>query len=287
MPSKKRIVRIASLVLGLGIAVAAPAFAQTPTPLSYWQFSAGQVLAPYGKKAPDWLVLAGPSVAIQPTYEGSNQYEVQPGAILELQYRGRLYLSTGQGLAYDLFRGRNYRIGFGVSYDIGRSDNHDGIRGLGDVEPTPQARIYGDHVFRLPMFGRKLPLIFSWDVRRAIGGYNGILSSVGAYLPILGSEQERYFVFLGGSGTYMDSETANTYFSVSPAQSASSGLPVFKARGGPENFGLGLSSGWFVSRHWLVTADLAGKHFLGDFRNSPVVKDRWQLFSSLGIAYVF
>jgi outer membrane scaffolding protein for murein synthesis (MipA/OmpV family) len=287
MPSGKRIVRIASLVLGLGIALVAQASAQTPTPLSYWQFSAGQVLAPYGKKAPDWLVLAGPSVALQPTYEGSNRYEFQPGAILELQFRGRVFLSTGQGLAYDVFRGRNYRMGVGISYDIGRSDHHDGIRGLGSVDATPQARVYGDHVFRVPVFGRKLPLIFSWDFRRAIGGYNGILGSVGAYLPILGSEEERYFVFLGGSGTYMDSETAGTYFSVTPAQSARSGLPTFKANGGPENFGLGLSSGWFVTDRWLVTADLAGKRFLGDFRHSPVVKDRWQLFSSVGIAYVF
>ena len=276
---------VASVVSALLCAF--PAAAQTPTPLNFWQFSAGQVLAPYNDAGPKWLVLLGPSFVYQSKYEGSKGYNIQPGAVLDIRYRGRLYLSTGEGVGYDFFRGRNHRIGLGIAYDIGRRDNHNGIRGLGDVSPTPQAKIYMDYVFRPRMMNHEVPVILSIDVRRAIGEYEGFIANVGGYVPIAGSESERYFVFLGASGTYWDKRTANAYFGVTPAQSAASGLPVFKADRGPESFGAGLSAGWFMTDHWLITGDLAVKRILHDFDKSPVVQEPWSAFASLSIAYAF
>lgn len=275
------LVAVASLGLGK------PAFAQTPTPLSFWQFSAGQVLAPYGDAGPEWLVFVGPSIVYQSKYEGSKGYTLQAGAVLDIRYRGRLYLSSGEGVGYDVFRGKNYRAGMGIAYDIGRRDNHNGIRGLGSVSPTPQAKFYGDYVFRPKVMGREIPLIVSFDARRAIGEYDGFIANVGAYLPIAGSEAERYFVFLGASGTYWDKRTAQTYLGVTPAQSVRSGLPVFTPDGGPESFGAGVSSGWFLSDHWLVTGDLAVRSILHDFDNSPIVQETWSAHASLSIAYSF
>lgn len=269
----------------LGIAL--PAAAQTPSPLNFWQFSAGQVLAPYNDEGPKWLVLAGPSIVYQSKYEGSKGYELQPGAAIDIRYRGRLYLSTGEGIGYDIFRGKNYRLGAGIAYDIGRRDNHNGIRGLGDIDPTPQAKIYGDYVFRPRVMGHGVPLIVSVDVRRAIGGYDGFIANVGTYMPIAGSEADRYFLFLGASGTYWDNRTATTYFGVTPAQSARSGLPVFTAKSGPESFGAGLSGGWFMTEHWLLAGDLAVKRILTDYNKSPIVQEPWSAFASLTIAYAF
>ncbi|MFZ1992288.1 MAG: MipA/OmpV family protein [Alphaproteobacteria bacterium] len=285
MRIRARVFCLASLAAALLYAF--PATAQTPTPLSVWQFSAGQVLAPYGKESPNWLVLVGPSFVYQSKYEGSKDYNIEAGAVLDIRYKGRLYLSTGEGVGYDVFRGKNYRIGGGIAYDIGRRDNQDGIRGLGNVSPTPQARLYMDYVFRPRMMGHEVPVILSIDTRRAIGEYNGFIANVGGYVPIAGSEAERYFVFLGASGTYWDKRTAQTYFGVTPAQSARSGLPVFNADRGPESFGAGLSAGWFMTDHWLITGDLAVKRILHDFDNSPVVREPWSAFASLSIAYAF
>ncbi len=275
------LIAIASLALALPVA------AQTPTPLNFWQFSAGQVLAPYDDEGPKWLVFVGPSIVYQSKYEGSKGYNLQAGAVLDIRYRGRLYLSTGEGVGYDFFRGKNYRAGLGIAYDIGRRDNHNGIRGLGDVSPTPQAKFYGDYVFRPKMMNHEIPLIVSVDMRRAIGEYNGFIANVGAYMPIAGSEEERYFMFLGASGTYWDKRTAKAYFGVTPAQSAASGLPVFSPDAGPESFGAGLSAGWFMSDHWLVTGDLAVRRILHDFDKSPVVQEVWSAHASLSVAYAF
>ena len=281
-----RVARWLAIVVAC-LALAGPAVAQTPTPLNFWQFSAGQVLAPYGDAAPKWLVLLGPSFVYQSKYEGSRGYSIEPGAVLEIQYKGRLYLSTGDGIAFDFLRGKNYRVGAGIAYDIGRRDNHNGIRGLGDVSPTPQAKVYGDYVFRPRMMGHEIPLILSVDARRAIGEYNGFIANVGGYMPIAGSEAERYWVFLGASGTYWDDRTAKTYFGVTPAQSLASGLPVFNATSGPESFGAGLSAGWFMSDHWLITGDLAVRRILHDFDKSPIVQEPWSAHASLSVAYSF
>ena len=161
------------------------------------------------------------------------------------------------------------------------------LTGLGNINPTAQAKIYGDYVFRPHMMGHEIPVIVSVDVRRAIGGYDGTIANIGTYMPIAGSVKDRYFMFLGASGTYMDQQTARTYFGISPAQSAKSGLPIFNAPGGPESFGVGVSAGWFITDHWFLNGDLSVKRILADFNQSPIVQEPWQGFASFGLAYVF
>src|SRR3546814_15845205 len=77
-------VALMAAVLALGAAGAARA--QTPTPLMYWQYGAGEVLAPYKRgEAPEWRILLGPNPIYMPRYEGSDQYRVQPGAAFDVQ----------------------------------------------------------------------------------------------------------------------------------------------------------------------------------------------------------
>lgn len=264
-----------------------PAHAQTPTPLAYWQFSAGQVLAPYGKDAPKWRVIIGPSSVYQPEYEGSDNYQVKPGALLNIRYRGRLFLSGGEGLGYDILRGRNFRAGAALAYDRGRDDDVDGLYGLGGIGPSLQIKLYGEYVFRPKLPSGEMPIIISLDLRRTVESYDGLSGNIGIYAPIAGSREERYFVFLGGGASFMDNKTADAFFGVTPFQSAGSGLPVYEAKWGIRSASAGMNAGWFVTDHVLATFAIAGKRLLSNASRSPVVQDEWQFFSSVSLGYMF
>jgi outer membrane scaffolding protein for murein synthesis (MipA/OmpV family) len=263
------------------------ALAQTPTPLAYWQFSAGEVLAPYGKDAPKWRVILGPSSVYQPEYEGSDNYQVKPGMVLNIRYRGRLFISGGEGFGYDFFRGRNYRAGAALAYDRGRNDDVDGLYGLGGIDPSMQIKLYGEYVFRPQFLGREMPVILSLDLRRAVASYGGLSGNIGIYSPVAGSKQERYFVFLGGGASFVDDKTADAFFGVTAAQSASSGLPVFNPEWGIRSASIGVNAGWFFTDHMLATFAIAGKRLISDVSKSPVVQEEWQFFSSVSLGYAF
>lgn len=274
---------LAALVL---LFTTSSSLAQTPSPLGFWQFSAGQVLVPI-EQAPKWRVTVGPSVTYQPEYDGSQHYKVQPGLNFEIRYRERLYLSTGEGLGYDVFRTKNLRAGVGVVYDLGREVNLSELRGLGDVHPAPQIRAYAEYVLRPKFWTAELPIILSFTMHRAIGGYNGFNGDAAVYFPIAGSAAKRYFIFVGAAANFADQDTFQAYYGITPTQSARSGYPVYTPDYGFRSFSTGMDFGWYFSRHWLVGGNVGVKRLVDQAAASPIVFDEWQYSSTLTIGYQF
>jgi outer membrane scaffolding protein for murein synthesis (MipA/OmpV family) len=263
-----------------------PAAAQTPSPMGFWQFSAGEVLVPLDL-APKWRITVGPTVSYGPKYEGSQHYEIQPGLNVEIRYRERLYLSSGEGLGYDIVRTRNWRAGVSITYDLGREANITELRGLGDVQAAPQFRLYGEYVLRPKVFDHEFPIILSATVLRAIGGYDGTTADAGLYMPIAGSEEGRWFIFAGASANYADQNTLQTYFGISAEQAARTHYPIYYPRSGFRSYGAGVDMGWFFTEHWLISGSFGGKWLQEDAAKSPIVFDRFQFTSNIAIGYQF
>jgi outer membrane scaffolding protein for murein synthesis (MipA/OmpV family) len=261
--------------------------AHAQAPLAYWQFSAGQVLAPYGKEARKWQVIIGPSSLYEPEYEGSDNYHVKPGMVLNIRYRGRLFLSAGEGFGYDIFRGRNYRAGAALAYDRGRDDDVDGLYGLGGIDPSMQIKLFGEYVFRPKFEGREVPVIISLDLRRAVASYGGLSGNIGIYAPVAGSRTEGYFIFLGGGAAFGDDKTMDAFFGITAFQAASSGLPAYDPEWGVRSATAGVNAGWFVTEHILATFAIAGKRLLSHAARSPLAQEEWQFFSSVSLGYLF
>jgi len=278
-------IRVGAAILGLAVAGGSwgDAKAQTPSPMNFWQFSAGQVLAPYGADAPDWTVIVGPAEVYRPEYEGSKHYELKTGAILNVRTSNGFFLSTGEGLGYDVFRGKNYRAGIAVAYDLGRNDDHIGLHGMGGIDAAPQFKIFGDYVVR-PF---DVPVILSLNLRKAVGGYKGLSGDVSLYMPILGSREKKYALFFGGTITADGEKAVNAYFGVTPQQSVTAGYPVFHAGPGPRAAGAGLSFAWFFTDHLLLTTNAGVKTLIGDAAQSPIVQEPWQFSTSIGMGYRF
>jgi outer membrane scaffolding protein for murein synthesis (MipA/OmpV family) len=254
------------------------AAAQTPSPLMRWQYSAGEALAPLAGDVPEWRVTAGLGTMLKPLYPGSQRYDPAAGPLVDIQYEGRYFLSTGEGLGVNLVRGKTYRAGVALTYDLGRdADLSDRLRGLGDVQPAPEAELFVEYGI--------LPVVLTGYLRHGLGGHDGTIADLGFYMPLYGSET--LFVFLGPMVTLADDRYMRSYFGVSAAQASRSRLPRFEAAGGTASAGLGITGTWFFADQWFLETDLAYSRLLGDGADSPIVETKDQLAVGLSVGYQF
>ncbi|MDG3439778.1 MipA/OmpV family protein [Nitrospirillum amazonense] len=285
-PSPRRTIRrpaLISLMLGLALCLfclmPGKAQAQTPSPLSEWQYSAGVLLrSKFENPLPTWDVSVGAATSLQPRYVGSSEYHVQPGINLDVRYKDIAFFSMGEGLGVNLLRGENFRAGVALGFDVGRDqDDSSQLHGLGDISPAPEAKVFAEYTI--------FPVVLRTAVRRGFGGNNGWVGDVSAYLPVAGSE--RFFVFVGPTATYANSSYMRRYFGINPNQSIRSGYRQFTPGSGFSSAGFGSSAVWFWTEHWFMTADGAYQRLLGDAADSPITRAHSQLTLNLSVAYRF
>jgi MipA family protein len=86
----------------------------------------------------------------------------------------------------------------------------------------------------------------------------------------------------------MSDTYAGSFFGVTPAASAASGLAAFDTGSGLKDVGLTLIGNYEVTETWSVTGIAGYTRLLGDAAASPIVSERGspnQLFGGLGISY--
>ncbi len=125
--------QLASLALVLLACNSQAVLAQTPSPLQEWQYSGGIILARlFQPDLPQWRTVLGLAAEVQPVYDGSRAMQVQGGPVVNIHYKDIAFISTGEGIGYNIFRGDHYQIGIGVTYDFGRKEKDDltNLRGM-------------------------------------------------------------------------------------------------------------------------------------------------------------
>lgn len=272
---------LAGLVM---MAVAAPARAQTPSPLAEWQYSSGiQLRRLFEPQVPTWQVDIGLAASTSPLYPGAGRYQVRPGPAIDIRYKDRAFLSTGEGLGANLFSFRHVRFGAAIAYNLGRSPHEDGkaLTGLGTIHPSPEIKIFADYTI-----SKSFPLDIRLDVRKQIGGTYGYIGDLGAYMPMPGSSQS-FVWFAGPTITAADARYMQGWFGVSRTQAASTHYRRYNAYGGLESAGFGISASWVVTDHIILSADGAVQRLLGAAAQSPITDARWQATGSLSALYKF
>jgi outer membrane scaffolding protein for murein synthesis (MipA/OmpV family) len=261
-----------------------PVFAQTPSPLQEWQYSSGIVLEQlFEPVEPDWTYVAGLATEFKPLYDGSQPYRVVAGPVIDIRYRDVAFASVGEGLGLNLLRGTNYRAGIALDYDLGRrvSDDESHLHGLGDIHAAPVVKVFGSYVI-----SKQFPLVLRLDARQFVGGAEGAVADVQAYLPLPGSSKT-LVMFAGPSLTLADHRFMQTEFGVTRAQSLASGYPIFDAHGGANAAGLGFTANYFVAEHWILNVDAAFDHLLAAGNDSPITRRSLQRIVVLSAAYKF
>jgi outer membrane scaffolding protein for murein synthesis (MipA/OmpV family) len=261
-------------------ACSAPALAENPSPLPEWIYSSGIPLTRrFMDEIPKWQFIAGLSSEILPKYDGASRYHVLGGPMFDIRYKDLAFLATGEGLGVNFISNNYTRIGFAITYDLGRSRSlsHE-LNRLSDIDPTPEAKLFGEAVI--------FPFVIRADIRRSMGGYNGWAGDFSAYMPIAGWKK-RLFVFAGPSIMFGDRNYMTRYFGITPAESQASGLPVFSPGGGAKSVSLGADATWLMGHHWFLNVILAGDCLLDDANRSPTTRNQVQGITGLTVAYRF
>jgi outer membrane scaffolding protein for murein synthesis (MipA/OmpV family) len=166
-----------------------------------------------------------------------------------------------------------------LAYDLGRNQHDDPhLRGLGNIGAAPEAKLFAEYFL--------LPVVLSAALHQAIGGHNGMLGELGAYIPLPLFDQ-KLIIFTGPTLTLADGEYMRSYFGVSAKQAAATSLRQFSARGGFKSTGWGLTAVYRLDDSWLIESDLAYERLIGDAANSPIVETSSQFTAGVNLAYRF
>src|SRR3984885_7164326 len=270
MPERARSLPLYLLALLLCGCFSQLASAQTPSPLQEWQYSGGIILARlFQPDLPQFRTIVGLASELQPAYDGSRAYRVEGGPDINVYYRDIAFISTGDGIGYNILRGDHFQVGVSMTYDLGRkvSQDYANLHGMGDVSPAPVGKVYASWVI-----SKKLPLILRVDARQFIGGAQGAIGDIAIYTPLPGSSKS-FVMFAGPSLTVATRHYLQVLYGVTPEQSAASGHPVYEiGHDGTVAAGVGFSATKFFGKHWLLNLDAAINEIRGRPARSPVVE---------------
>ena len=266
-----------------------PAFAQEP-PVANTMPSPDQV------SNRDMITL-GAGAAYLPDYEGSDDYRIIPAAAIRGKVHGISFSTRGTYLATDLIPNSG-KIGFDAGPMAGfrfgsRRHIHDDIVELLPKRKTAiEVGVTGGVSFK----GLTNPydsLSFNLDVLHDIGSAHKS-TTISPHVDFSTPLSRRTYASLGVGAEFVSNRFADYYYSISPADSIASGLPVFDAGGGMKNWKASLLLNQSITGDLLGGLSVFGlgqySRLVGDFKRSPIVSQRGsanQWLGALGLAYTW
>lgn len=225
----------------------------------------------------DWSVRLGVIGIYKPEYEGSDDYEVKGFPMIDITWRDTIFLNPRKGLGAYLWNQNDVKLGVSIGYSFGRDEDDSGnFDGLGDIDGGATANV----LFEWEVDD------FSFDARyehQFTGEDTGFQAHIGlGYALQLG---EKTILKPSVQTTYSSSDYMEEYFSISPSQSARSGLIVYDADSGFKSVGINVISIYRINQKWGVSAAASYDLLLGDTADSPVVKDENQYLLGVGVSY--
>ncbi|MGH8301024.1 MAG: MipA/OmpV family protein, partial [Steroidobacteraceae bacterium] len=234
----------------------------------------------FAPKIPTWDVIAGIATSTKPVYSGASQYAAAGGPVLNIRYKNRAFLSSGEGLGVNVLVGKQYRVSLAVGLDLGRRMDwhYSTLHGLGDIPRAPFFKLAGVYVI-----SKRLPILLRGDIRKIAGGAAGISGDLDLYTPLPGSSR-KFVMFAGPTVTFADRTHLQTVYGISRRQALQSGYPMYSAHGGLESVVFGFSATRFFTPHLLVNTNFSWSELMGSAARSPIVERKAQGSLSFSLA---
>lgn len=273
----------------LGLAAAAAIFVAAP---AHAQDS--EAALPDPNETSDYLNI-GLGAAISPDYEGSNDYRIIPGGALRARTGGVSIFTRGTYLYADLVSGGpklDFDLGpiAGVRLNRTGKVEDDAVDALGDRNVGVEVGGFAGVSFK----GLTNPydsLSFRLDAVKDVGKAHRsvvVTPTVDFGTPL----SRTTFAGVSLSADFVSNKYADYYFGVTPAGSLASGLSTFDPDGGMKSWQAGLVLGQSLSgdlrKGWGLFGMANHKRLVGDFKRSPIVRDRGsagQWFVAAGVGY--
>lgn len=246
----------------------------------------------------DWVSI-GAGVGYGPSYSGSDDYVLFPVPLIQGRLGGVSIRPRPAGVALDFIPDTNDGVGFSLGPVILlRSDRANQIEdpivaSAGQLETAIE--IGGNAGVSMPgVLNPYDQLSFSVDITHDINGAHGgtaISPDISYFTPL----SRGMIAMLSVSVEHGDRKFMDYYYSVSPTQSAASGLPTYTAGSGWTKAGANLIVGvdldGDLTNGGLGLVFIGGySHMLGDAKDTPYTSirgsaDQW--FGGAGIGYTF
>lgn len=227
-----------------------------------------------------WGVSLGAGLAAVPKYPGGSKERARLVPLVSLDYRGGRFFVGPLGIGVVALRWHGFRAGPVLGFERGRSASDDPrLAGLGDISSSATAGLFAGYA--------RGPLEVSATARQAIShttnGLSGLLQLNVRHV----FAATRTLVVVGPDLEFGDGDFQRTWFGISPAQSAASGLSQYTPGAGFNRIGVHAGLTYRASTHilWRVFARISD--LTGDAAQSPIVERRTQVVAGAGIAYHF
>lgn len=244
-------------------------------------------------------ITVGAGAVYEPSYEGSDDYVVSPVPIVRGNVSGIAISPRPAGVALDFIPDAgDARIGFAlgpvatISRNRAMQIKDPVVRAAGKLDTAVELGVSGG-VTAYRLLNAYDSLTLSADVKWDVAAYKGLTwsPSISYVTPV----SKAVLVTLVASARHVDDDYARYYYSVTPTQSAGSGLPQYEARGGWDSVTAGLVVGWDLSGDlrdggFALFSLASYSRMLNDARDTPYTSlrgdaDQWVIGG--GVAYTF
>lgn len=233
----------------------------------------------------------GAAIGAAPDYLGSDDYTVgiAPAGKFYWDESERYVRLLATELSVNVINSRTWSFGPLANYRFGRKNVDDAVVDrMEDIDGTVELGVFGGWTWIGPGDPRQrlnVSLQFQHDVGGAHDGYL-VTPSVRYWHPV----SRPITVSLGASATYGSKNYMSTYFDVTPADSARSGLRQFSADSGLRDVRISPVMIYSLSEKWHLAGGFIYSRLLNDAADSPVTDDRGsanQLFGGFGVVYAW
>ncbi|WP_420006771.1 MipA/OmpV family protein [Arenibacterium sp. LLYu02] len=221
-------------------------------------------------------VMLGGGVYVAPEYEGSDKVEATPIPFLMFNVGERIVVDPS-GVEVTLMNRDALSFRMSGRYEPGRKEGDSAaLRGLGDIDDSARfGATLSYEIETMELYG---------TVETDVGGSDGTQAIAGA---VFKCTTGRLLVTAGFSATWSDDKYMSSYFGVTSAQSARSGLATYRAGAGLKRADVELAATYMFDDHWMLRGQVGLGYLLGDAADSPIVKREAQPNAVFLVGYRF
>jgi MipA family protein len=211
-------------------------------------------------------------------YQGASEQKISAVPGIFLHASNGLFADPLNGIGYSFEPQGNVQYGLRVNLETGRSVETT-LPGFEKIKARANPGAFANYIVN-----DKLTLRSALRLGMGEGADGSLLHLGGSYKVF----QAGFFgVSLNASLKYADGNYMQSYFGVTPAQSAASGLKAYQPSAGFSAAKVGMTAGTPLSREVFVFANFSLQRLLGDAANSPIVSKKTQPSAFIGGVYTF
>jgi outer membrane scaffolding protein for murein synthesis (MipA/OmpV family) len=186
------------------------------------------------------------------------------------------------GIRAEAFTG--FSVGAQLAYEGGRATDESDFLKNHHVETLPASASWGVHAEYDGKIG-PMPINLLLRYRQEAQSGRGAQTDLRINAGIYGGERLKAGIF--AQTTWANGKSNQSYYGITAAQAAITGLPAYNAKAGVVHNAAGLFWSFDLNAKWMFQGSLEGRQVQGDARNSPLVQVHSNLYVSTGLAYQF